>query len=103
MSTAPSISLLGSSALLFEAPGELDLAPQQRIWRLALQAGEWPEIHEAVPGMNNLMLAFSNPPRDIAALRERLAQGKPPAKKPRRMTGVISITLTMSVFLAPYV
>ena len=74
MSTAPNISLLGSSALLFEAPGELDLAPQQRIWNLALQAGEWPEIHEAVPGMNNLMLTFRTPPRDLAGLRERLLQ-----------------------------
>ncbi|AUG08792.1 5-oxoprolinase subunit PxpB [Pseudomonas sp. S09G 359] len=72
MSTAPSISLLGSSALLFEAPGELDLAPQQRIWSLALQAGEWPEIHEAVPGMNNLMLTFLQPPRELNALCERL-------------------------------
>ena len=72
MSTAPHISLLGSSALLFEAPGELDLAPQQRIWSLALQAGEWPEIHEAVPGMNNLMLTFLKPPRELNALCERL-------------------------------
>ena len=55
MSTAPSISLLGSSALLFEAPGELDLAPQQRIWRLALQAGEWPEIHEAVHNLRHAL------------------------------------------------
>ena len=30
MNTAPSISLLGSSALLFEAPGELDLAPDRK-------------------------------------------------------------------------
>ncbi|EPM79182.1 hypothetical protein A249_33081, partial [Pseudomonas syringae pv. actinidiae ICMP 18804] len=31
----PRITLLGTTALLFEAPGELDLAPQQRIWALA--------------------------------------------------------------------
>ena len=40
MNTAPSISLLGSSALLFEAPGELDLAPDAR---LAAMCGFPPE------------------------------------------------------------
>lgn len=72
VSQQPHISLLGSTALLFEAPGELDLAPQQRIWNLALQAGAWAEIHEAVPGMNNLMLTFIKPPRDLNGLCERL-------------------------------
>ncbi|UUT22982.1 MULTISPECIES: 5-oxoprolinase subunit PxpB [Pseudomonas] len=71
-SVSPRISQLGSTALLFEAPGELDLAPQQRIWNLALQAGQWPGIAEAVPGMNNLMLTFSTPPRDLDGLCERL-------------------------------
>ncbi|QAY85234.1 5-oxoprolinase subunit PxpB [Pseudomonas arsenicoxydans] len=79
MSTAPEsprphISLLGSTALLFEAPGELDLAPQQRIWSLALKVEEWTEIHEAVPGMNNLMLTFIKPPRDLNGLCERLLE-----------------------------
>lgn len=74
MSEQPVISLLGSSALLFEAPGALALAPQQHLWSLALQVAQWPEIDEAVPGMNNLMLTFRTPPRDIAGLRERLLQ-----------------------------
>lgn len=70
----PIFSLLGTTAALFEAPGPtMDLPRQQRIWALAKEAETWPEVREAVPGMNNLMLAFSNPPRDIAALRERLA------------------------------
>lgn len=68
----PLISLLGTSALLFEAPGATDLATQRRIWTLARQAATWPETGEAVPGMNNLMLRFATPPRDPAALRERL-------------------------------
>ena len=72
VSLRPHISLLGSTALLFEAPGELDLAPQQRIWNLALQVGQWAEIHEAVPGMNNLMLTFIKPPHDLSGLCERL-------------------------------
>ena len=74
MSEQPVISLLGSSALLFEAPGALALVPQQHLWNLALQAAQWPEIDEAVPGMNNLMLTFRTPPRDLAGLRERLLQ-----------------------------
>jgi KipI family sensor histidine kinase inhibitor len=62
------ISLLGTTALLFEAPGELALASQQRIWALSREAQDWPEVREAVPGMNNLMLTFARPPRDAKAL-----------------------------------
>ncbi|VTU23596.1 Sporulation inhibitor KipI [Variovorax sp. SRS16] len=65
-------SLLGTSAMLFEAPGELTLNSQQRIWALAHEAEGWPEVREAVPGMNNLMLSFVRPPRDVAALEARL-------------------------------
>lgn len=74
MST-PHISLLGTTALLFEAPGALDLGPQQRIWALAQLAGGWAEILEAVPGMNNLMLVFRQPPRDLQGLHTRLLEG----------------------------
>ncbi len=55
----PSVSLLGTRALLFEPPGELCLPTQQRIWALARLAQGWPEVGEAVPGMNNLMLTFA--------------------------------------------
>jgi KipI family sensor histidine kinase inhibitor len=70
----PSISLLGTTALLFEAPGMLDLEQQRRIWALARQAQGWPGIREAVPGMNNLMLTFSTPPRSLAPLESALHQ-----------------------------
>lgn len=63
-----SVSLLGTTALLFEAPGELSLESQQRIWTLARETQAWPEVREAVPGMNNLMLTFLQPPRHAAAL-----------------------------------
>lgn len=65
-----SISLLGTTALLFEAPGEMALASQQRIWALAHETQAWPEVREAVPGMNNLMLTFARPPRSPDALAE---------------------------------
>ncbi len=68
----PRISLLGSTALLFEAPGPMDLAQQQRIWRLAEEAQSWNEVQEAVPGMNNLMLVFKTPPADLEPLKDVL-------------------------------
>jgi len=70
---APVFSLLGTTAALLEAPGPaMDLPRQQRIWALAQLARHWPEVQEAVPGMNNLMLTFKQAPRDIDSLRERL-------------------------------
>lgn len=69
----PVFSVLGTSAVLFE-PHEtvMNLDTQQRIWSLAQEAQNWPEVSEAVPGMNNLMLVFALPPRNIDTIRERL-------------------------------
>ncbi|MEJ8824126.1 5-oxoprolinase subunit PxpB [Variovorax humicola] len=64
------MSLLGTTALLFEAPGDLELASQKRIWALARETQAWPEVRESVPGMNNLMLTFVRPPRNMSALQE---------------------------------
>jgi 5-oxoprolinase (ATP-hydrolysing) subunit B len=72
ISDQPHISLLGTSALLFEAPGETELVTQRRIWALARETEGWPEIREAVPGMNNLMLSFSRPPRCCEPIEARL-------------------------------
>ncbi len=70
----PRTSLLGTTALLFEAPGETTLATQRRIWALALEAERWDSVREAVPGMNNLMLIFADPPRRLDAFKERLVE-----------------------------
>jgi 5-oxoprolinase (ATP-hydrolysing) subunit B len=70
--TTPSLSLLGTSALLFEAPGETTLQTQQRIWALAREVATWPEVREAVPGMNNLMLSLARPPSAPSSLDARL-------------------------------
>jgi len=72
MTNAPRITLLGTTALLFEAPGDAVLESQQRIWALARVTAEWPEIGEAVPGVNSLMLTFSSPPAQLAPLQDRL-------------------------------
>ena len=69
----PTLSVLGTSALLFEAPGNaMTLPDQQRIWALAREAACWPGVREAVPGMNNLMLSFVRAPRSLADLHTRL-------------------------------
>jgi KipI family sensor histidine kinase inhibitor len=70
----PQISLLGTTALLFEPSGAFDLTTQRRIWWLARRAEGWPEIKEAVPGVTNLMLVFAVPPRDLAGLEQRLRE-----------------------------
>jgi KipI family sensor histidine kinase inhibitor len=71
----PVFSVLGTTAALFEAPGTaMSLQTQQRVWSLAREAQDWPEVLEAVPGMNNLMLAFAKPPRDLEGLRSRLLE-----------------------------
>ena len=72
-SERPTVSVLGTGALLFESPGhEMTLATQQRIWSLSREAAQWPEVREAVPGMNNLMLSLLRAPRSLDALSVRL-------------------------------
>lgn len=66
------ISVLGTSAMLFEAPGAFTLPTQQRIWALARETQTWPGIREAAPGMTSLLLSFSGPYRDIVGLESRL-------------------------------
>ena len=68
----PHLSHLGTSALLFEAPGEFNLPNQRRIWALAHKAQDWPDVCEAIPGMTNLLLTFPTPPRDMEALQAAL-------------------------------
>jgi KipI family sensor histidine kinase inhibitor len=62
MTTRAEITALGTSAMLLDVPGQLSLETQQRIWALARVVECWPQIIEAVPGMNNLMLTLSGPP-----------------------------------------
>lgn len=70
----PAISMLGTTAMLFEAPGELDLPAQRRIWSLAREVETWPGVREAVPGVTNLMLTFVRPPADPDALAAALLE-----------------------------
>jgi 5-oxoprolinase (ATP-hydrolysing) subunit B len=69
---AATFSVLGTTAALFESSGPMTLAAQQRIWALAREAQTWADVREAVPGMNNLMITFVHPPRQLGALEDRL-------------------------------
>lgn len=87
----PHISLLGTTGILFEAPGRFELATQQRIWALARVAAEWEGIREAAPGMTTLLLTFSEPYRDIDALKLRLERAweqAPPDSRPGKLVEV---------------
>lgn len=64
----PKISLIGTLAMLVEAPGEFDLVQQGRIWALADAVSTWPNVQEAVIGVTNVMLVFEQPPADIGML-----------------------------------
>jgi KipI family sensor histidine kinase inhibitor len=71
-SKEPVVSALGTRAMLFEAPGALGLENQQRIWALSNQVQQWSLVAEAVPGMNNLMLTFHQPPQALEPFYDAL-------------------------------
>lgn len=74
MTDLPRYSLLGLSALIFEAPGEFDLDHQRRIWAMADAVAAWPEVREAVPGMTNLTVLLRQPPEDPDEFGGRLIE-----------------------------
>jgi KipI family sensor histidine kinase inhibitor len=97
------LSLLGTTALLFEAPGETSLPTQQRIWALASEAQSWPEVAEAVPGMNNLMVTFATPPVDPEPLGVRLQKAWN-AAKPLPLEGrVVELQVTYGGASGPHI
>lgn len=54
-------SSMGESALLCDAGGStLELQVQERIWCLAEIIGQWPNVRETVPGMNNLLIVYDS-------------------------------------------
>lgn len=69
---APRVSLLGTTGMIFEAPGAFDLDNQRRIWGMADVVGQWVGVREAVPGMTNLTVLFASPPRDPDAFGAQL-------------------------------
>lgn len=70
----PKISLIGTLAMLVEAPGAFDLVQQGRIWALADVVSSWPNVEEAVVGVTNVMLTFEQPPDDVGALTAEIIE-----------------------------
>jgi KipI family sensor histidine kinase inhibitor len=68
----PRVSLLGTTAMIFEAHGAFKIEAQRRIWAMAHSVELWPEVIEAVPGITNLMVTFRTPPHDRSAIIQRL-------------------------------
>lgn len=61
---SPSLSMLGTRAMLFEAPGDFTLAQQRRIWALTEVSRDRHDVAEVIVGVTNLMLVFSQSPED---------------------------------------
>lgn len=97
-----SISLLGTTALLFDVPGEMNLLTQQRLWSLALEAEAWPEVREAVPGMNNLMLTFTRAPSALAQIETRLREAWRAATPLSREGRLVELPVVYGGALGPH-
>ncbi|MEJ0003180.1 MAG: 5-oxoprolinase subunit PxpB [Pararobbsia sp.] len=67
--TAFEIFELGDHALVATAVDAVSFETQRCIWRIAESARGWPEVEEAIPGMNNVTLIFDPLTTDLAALR----------------------------------
>lgn len=57
--------LLGETAVVLELEPPVTLESQKRIWRLTQRLPEYPEVLEAIPGMNNITVILRNP-QDLA-------------------------------------
>jgi KipI family sensor histidine kinase inhibitor len=67
-----SLSVIGSRALLFEAPCPFDLEHQQRFWAMADEVATWRNVREAVPGMTNLTMLLESVPTNTLAFKDKL-------------------------------
>lgn len=69
---AAHVSLIGARAYLLQAPGELTLEAQRRIWALSQTLLARPEVESVVPGMTNLLVLFRQIPPEPAPVIEQL-------------------------------
>lgn len=68
----PKISMIGNKSYLVEAPGELDLPAQRRIWALTHALKDRPEVLELIPCMTNLLIVLKQTPEDASRLENEL-------------------------------
>ncbi len=65
---------LGEAGLVCCAPPPAGLRTQERIWQLASQIKNWPDVLEIIPGMNNLTLIFNPEQVDVNHLQQRFVR-----------------------------
>lgn len=71
---AARVSLIGARAYLLEAPGDLTLEAQRRIWALSQALLARAEVEATVPGMTNLLVLFRQIPAEPQPVIEQLQQ-----------------------------
>ncbi|MDX6041559.1 5-oxoprolinase subunit PxpB [Scandinavium lactucae] len=64
--------LLGETAVVLELEPPVTLESQKRIWRLTQRLPDYPEVLEAIPGMNNITVVLRNPQSRALDAIERL-------------------------------
>lgn len=64
--------LLGETAVVLELEPPVTLESQKRIWRLTQRLPDYPEVLEAIPGMNNITVILRNPQNLALDAIERL-------------------------------
>ncbi len=79
----PAISMVGTRAILFEAAGAFTMALQRRIWALTDACQRRDDVEEAVPGVTNLLVIFTEAPDRPEAIRDWLVEAW--ARLPGRM------------------
>jgi KipI family sensor histidine kinase inhibitor len=68
----PKISMIGNRSYLVEAPGELDLPAQRRIWALTRTLKDRPDVLELIPGMTNLLIVLRRTVEDAGRLQDEI-------------------------------
>lgn len=68
------VSMIGARAYLIEAPGDIDLETQRRIWALAQTLETRDEVQTSIAGMTNLLVVFRDIPPEPAPVIEALQQ-----------------------------
>ena len=64
--------LLGERAVVLELEPPVSLLSQQRIWGLTQRLRDYPQVLEAIPGMNNLTVVLRDPQHQALDAIERL-------------------------------
>ncbi|WP_437883417.1 5-oxoprolinase subunit PxpB [Pseudomonas sp. LRF_L74] len=88
---AARVSLIGARAYLLEAPGELEIEAQRRIWALAETLEARDDVLSTIAGMTNLLVLFRHIPVDpepVIAELQRLWREADPLHRTGRLIEV---------------